>query len=219
MFDFLGPVDAISAITLLVVAGFGLFKLIQIYTHKIYLGNKDYVVLRLNPISLGKSVDSFIKSIKPPFSFEVSIHQLGKDVSYYLVVPRKRVKELIDTPGVEEAHEYSVFYSTGQHVGAYIKGIETWPDVDLDRIDFSKVNEVGEGVTIQFLVNKRTRKGNLANLRIAVSAPSSFQANEIMASLKNSFLKYKVVETSSMEFLREVSLREFSEKEGMSWQY
>jgi hypothetical protein len=102
-------------------------------------------------------------------------------------------------------------------MGAYLKDADAWPRVNLEKVDFSKVNEVGEGVVIQYIFGKRGFKQDKVNLRIAVSAPSGYQSKEIFEAIKPSFVGYTLAESDSTEFLRQVNLREFSEKEAMSW--
>lgn len=206
-----------SAIALLILAAFGLFKIFMIVKHKDFLERKNMVVFRLNEGELGMRVEEFIKKLKTPFAFEAVVQSLGKKVEYYLVVPKWRSKRLLGMAGVQSAHDYHIFSSGGSHQGVYLKGGDHWPEIDIDKLDFSKVNEVGEGVVVQFIFKRKTSKKAYVNVRLLASAPSSFQVKEIISSLKASLKDYSAVEVGSQEFMHKVNLREFDSKEQMVW--
>ncbi|KKW09625.1 MAG: hypothetical protein UY47_C0008G0001, partial [Parcubacteria group bacterium GW2011_GWB1_49_7] len=146
MFGFDSPIYTVSALALLALAVFGLYEIFSLLRHRNFLEHKDFMVLSLDQTKLGMSVRDFIQSIRPPFTFEIAVHQIGKRVNYYLVMPRKRAQSLVGLGGISEAQDYALFHPGGEHVGLYLKGDSQWPKVDLSKIDFSKVNEVGEGV-------------------------------------------------------------------------
>ncbi|MBU2101538.1 hypothetical protein KKH05_02365 [Patescibacteria group bacterium] len=217
MLDFLSPIDAISSITLLVLAIFGAVELVIIFHHRNYFKKNHLVIFKVDPkISDGK-IGDFIKSIKPPFTFEIAIHHLGKEVHYYVALPKNRAKILAGFEEVKEVEDYHLFNHGGEHVGAYFKEGGDWSDIDLAKVDFSKVNEVGEGVAIQMVFGRRRRKGTAVNLRILASAPSSYQAKEILASIKPAFSSFGLIESRGEDFLNEVNFREFNKKELMYW--
>lgn len=215
--EFLSPIDAISSIALLVLAAFGLFKLIITLQHRGYIRKRHFSILKVDSKVSGGKITEFIKTLKPPFAFEAAIHQLGKDVHYYLVVPKVRAKNLTALEGVEEVEDYNLFHHGGEHLGVYLKGGSSWPSIELEKIDFSKVNEVGEGVAIQMVFGRRRGKSDQVNFRILVSAPSSYQAKEIMAAIKPAFQNFSFVESRGDEFLSKVNFREFDDKESMAW--
>ncbi|PIR97878.1 MAG: hypothetical protein COT89_02290 [Candidatus Colwellbacteria bacterium CG10_big_fil_rev_8_21_14_0_10_42_22] len=217
MFDFLSPIDALSSVTLLFLAVFGLIELLIILRHRYYLEKKHLAILRLDPQIQEGKIGEFIKSIRPPFIFEVAVHQLGKEIHYYLILPRKRVKHFKNLSQIKRVEDYHLFHHGGEHLGAYLKGDDKWPDIDFKKIDFSKVNEVGEGVAIQLVFGRRRMKKTAVNFRILISAPSSYQAKEILSAIKPAFSNLSLIESKSEEFLRKANFREFNEKEAMYW--
>ena len=211
------PIYSLSAGALLVLAILGLYKIAIILKHRTFLDRKDLNVLKIDPNGIGTAIDIFMRAIKPPFTFEVAIQHLGKERAYYLIVPKYRAKSFLSAKGLSEVKDYHFFHSGGEHLGAYFKDSDTWPKISLEKIDFSRVNEVGEGAVVQFVFGRKKRGKTAANLRIAVSAPSAFQAREIMGSIKSSFEEYNSVDSSNEEFIHMLNAREFDLGEQMLW--
>lgn len=180
--------------------------------------DRSLKILKINqPSILGKHFE-FFQTIEPPFTLEIAVHHIGKKVNYYLLVP-KRSK--IHNPALEEVKEYSLYHHGGHHLSAYLRGPKevSWSKLDLKKFDFSKVNEIGEGVVIQLLVSKRRRRKSTANLRVLISAPSAYQAKEILAALEPAFPDFKMIEAVSRDFIHKVNTREFSDKEAFLFAY
>ena len=211
------PIYSLSAGALLVLATLGLYKMFVILKHKTFLDRRDLSVLKIDPKEIGTNMEVFIRAIKPPFTLEVAIQHLGKEKVYYLIVPRHKAKSLLSVKGLSEVKDYHLFHSGGEHLGAYFKDSEFWPQVSLEKIVFSVVNEVGEGAVVQFVFGKKRRGKTAVNFRIAASAPSVFQAREIMNGLKGSFGEYNSVDSSGEEFIHLVNAREFDSGEQMFW--
>lgn len=215
LFD--NPIYDLSVGTLLVLAVLGIYKVAIILKHRTFLDRKDLSVLKIDPKEIGTNIDVFVKMIKPPFTFEVAIQHLGKERAYYLIVSKRKARSLSSTKGLTEVKDYHLFHSGGEHLGAYFKEGNAWPKVSLEKVNFSRVNEVGEGAVVQFVFGKKKRGKAVANLRIMASAPSVFQAREIMNSLKDSFGEYNSVDSSGEEFVHMVNAREFDSGEEMLW--
>lgn len=211
------PMYALSAGTLLALAAWGLYRIFTILKHKTFLDRKDFSVLKINPGEIGTSIDLLIKTIKPPFVFEAAVQHLGKEVTYYLIVSKHKAKTLMSVKGFNEAKDYHLFHSGGEHLGAYFKDGNMWPQVSLEKINFSKVNEIGEGAVAQLVLNKKKRGKAAVNFRIVASAPSVFQAREIMNDLKGCFGEYNSVDSSGEEFVHMLNAREFEPGEEMLW--
>ena len=211
------PIYNLSAGALLVLAALGLYRVTMILKHKTFLDRKDLCVLKIDPKGIGINIDVFIRAIKPPFVLEVAIQHLGKERAYYLIMPRRKARGILPTKGLSEIRGYHLFHSGGEHLGAYFKDGKAWPQVSLEKINFSKVNEVGEGAVAQFVFGRKKGGKTAANLRIVASAPSVFQAREIMNSLKGSFGEYNSVDSSGEEFVHMVNAREFDSGEEMLW--
>ena len=211
------PIYALSTGTLLFLGILGLYKVFVILKHKTFLDRKDLSILKIDPKEIGANIDVCIQAIKPPFTLEIAIQHLGKEKSYFLILPKGKARGLSSTKGFTEVKDYHFFHSGGEHLGAYFKDGQGWPSLSLDKVNFSRVNEVGEGAVVQFVFGKRKRGKASVNLRIAASAPSVAQAREIMNSLKGSFGEYNSVDSSSEEFIHMMNTREFDPAEAMLW--
>jgi len=53
------------------------------------------------------------------------------------------------------------------------------------------------------------------NVRLLVSAPSTFQAKEILSRIKSSLGKFEFVEVNNIEFMTRINLRKFEPKESL----
>jgi hypothetical protein len=217
MFRFLSPVDTISSLALLVLAIFGLVELAVAFKHNHYSNRKHLIILRVSPQIVVNKVGDFIKSIRPPFTFEMAVHHLGREVYYYVILPRKRAKELAVREGISEVDDYNLFHHGGEHLGAYLRGGDACPIVDVEKIDFSRVNEIGEGVVVQMVFGHKRGRKLSANFRILVSAPSNYQAKEILAAIKPSFAGSNLVESRGDDFINRVNFREFDKKQATCW--
>lgn len=214
---FESPIYSLSEITLLILAVLGAYKVFVFFKHKTFLDRKDLSVLKIDPKDIGVGIDVFVRAIKPPFTLEVAVQHLGVEKMYYLILPRRRAQALVSTKGLSEVKDYHLFHSGGEHLGAYFKDGDTWPKTSFERLDFSKVNEVGEGAVAQFTFGRRRGGRTATNLRIVASAPSIFQAREIMNTLKGSFSEYNSVDSSGDDFIHMVNTREFDPREQMLW--
>ncbi|MDD5710654.1 MAG: hypothetical protein PHV43_00930 [Candidatus Colwellbacteria bacterium] len=218
MFRFLSPIDTISSLALLVLAVFGLVQLSTALRHSLYLNRRHLIILRIDPRLVTDRIGDFLGSIRPPFTFEAAVHYLGREVNYYVVLPRKRARELMAREGINEVDDYDLFHHGGEHLGAYLKGGEVCPAIDVGKIDLSKVNEIGEGVAIQMVFGRRRGRKLMANFRILVSAPSNYQAKEILAAIKPSFPGFNLIESRSDDFISRVNFREYDAKQSTCWE-
>lgn len=205
---------ALIIVSLLLI--FACMPTAKIIRHRFFL-RKRFVLLEI-PTGSGMSLKpgDFL-NLPPPFALEVAVHQLGKEIHYYLAVPRNLVPAIVKRLGAYEVQDYDVCHSRGSHLGFYLKG-GPWPQLDLREVDFSRINEIGEGAVLQMIVvSKSGRK--LANLRILISAPSPYQAQEIALGLNSSLIEFKpaVVAKNLPEFIHQVTFREFDEEGAAVW--
>lgn len=174
----------------------------------------DIVVLKLRENI--DSVDKVLEIVHLPFVLEVAVDQLGHGPICYIAVAAKHSKRVLNELSAEEISDYELYYPGGVHMGAYLKGERALADMDISKIDFSEVNEIGEGAVVQFVFHKKVGEKFEVNIRILVSAPSSYQAKEILSRIKSSMPSVKLVEVSNTEFLTRVNSREFEPKESMT---
>ncbi len=126
-----------------------------------------------------------------PFAIEIAVHHIGKDIALYASVPAElsgKAKISLDKayPGNWSESDISVvFHHGGQYDAASASfGQEKFEDMDMHSVDFSSVNEIGEGASI-----KIEKENNGFMLSVIASAPSQFQLREIMTGLVSSLRK------------------------------
>jgi hypothetical protein len=212
---------SIAILILLFMAGLFIYPIIKNWMLSAYYAHRMVKVFKLHSGSYNR-LNETLKLLTPPFTLEIAIHQLGKDVNYYLIVPSFRLEEVKNkiSGAVEVVDDYGIFYSGGGHIGL-IAQKDNWLLSSfqglVEGLDFSKVNEIGEGVVIQLIFNKDEKDRLLTNFRIAISAPTPYQAQEILMSLKPSFGEFKLSEIKSAGFMAKVVSRQFDEKEAVVW--
>lgn len=160
-----------------------------------------------------------LRTTRFPFILEIAVHHLGKEKNYYLAAAERYEKQLLKVlkkrlpqADLREAEDYYVFHHDGEVVAAYaeLNGEEKLVGFDWSRIDFSKVNEVGEGAVVQVLFNASPKKaGKGAELRLMASAPSLYQAKEILDAMTVAFagLKLKTPQNINL-FIHKLNFRE-----------
>lgn len=120
----------------------------------------------------------------PPFILEATVPHLGKKIEFF-VSAGKNEKEVIATikkhlpaAKIEETEDFSIFYHGGETI---VSLVEAGRHFKFSRLNFSKINEVGESCLLQML--RGFGKNNRIEIRLLVSAPSQFQAKEIFRSI------------------------------------
>ena len=164
----------------------------------------------------GKLLDLF-RVLPTPFVFEMAVHQLGKEAHCYVGVPERMTEEFHDLTGAKKANEFHVYKSGGSHLGFYLKG--ELNKFNPNEVDFSKVSEIGEGALLQFLVTGGGWAKKWANMRVLISAPTPYQAQEVADTLNPSLksLKASPVGRGMREFVHRLTFREFDAREAVVW--
>lgn len=164
----------------------------------------------------GRLLDLF-RVLPTPFVFEVAVHQLGKEIHCYIGVPRGMTEELCELTKAKKTKEFHVYSSGGSHLGFYLKG--ELNEFNLNEVDFSKVSEIGEGAMLQFLVTGGGWAKKWANMRVLISAPTPYQAQEVADTLNPSLksLKASPVGRGMREFVHRLTFREFDVREAAVW--
>ena len=164
----------------------------------------------------GKLLDLF-RILPTPYVFEMAVHQLGKGVHCYIGVPDKMTEELRNLTGAKKANEFHIYKSGGSQLGFYLKG--ELNKFNPNEVDFSKVSEIGEGALLQFLVTGGGWAKKWVNMRVLVSAPTPYQAQEVANTLNSSLksLKASPVGKGMREFVHRLTFREFDGREAVVW--
>lgn len=182
--------------------------------HTLFL-RRRFVLLEL-PKTQAKNALEGLSRTETSFALEIAVHHLGKEVHYYIAVPYAFINSAKDKWGAVEVDEYDIYRSGGSHLGFYLKGAS--PRLNIESVDFSRINEIGEGALVQLVAVKRGDK-RLANLRVLVSAPSPYQAQEIALGINSSLMEFKPVAVTRnvSEFIHLTTFREFDEDEAIIW--
>lgn len=182
--------------------------------HALFL-RKRFALLELPSSQIKNALDDLLKT-ETAFALETAAHHLGKEVHYYVAAPNVFINSVKDKWNAVEVDGYDIYHSGGSHLCFYLKSAS--PNFNMESVDFSKINEIGEGAIIQLVMIKRGGK-RLANLRVLVSAPSPYQAQEIALGINFSLKEFKptAVTRNVSEFIHQATFREFNEEEAMAW--
>jgi len=208
----------IALIILALLLIFAAMPLTRYLRHSLSLRHR-LIILELPASFSGEDkIKSLLSGLQVPFIFEMAVHHLGKEVHSYLLVPKIYADETKRKTGSKEAHDYNIYHSGGSHLGFYLKPLSI-PSFDSGIIDFSRINEVGEGAVVQLIVKKQNGGKRLANLRVLVSAPTSYQAQEISLGINSSLNDFKPIAVTRglQEFIHRVNYREFDEEQATVW--
>jgi hypothetical protein len=176
------------------------------------------IILELPTSLTSNKIKALLGELQTPFIFETAVHHLGKESHSYLLVPRVYAEQVKSKTGGKEVYDYNIYHSGGSHLGFYLKALES-SSFNLGEVDFSRVNEIGEGAVVQLVVKKQNGGNKLANLRVLVSAPTSYQAQEISLGINSSLTNFKPIAVTKglQEFIHKVNYREFDEEQATTW--
>lgn len=206
-----------TTIALIIVAVLLIFACMpaaKFIRHVLFL-RRRLALLELPRGQMKNALEGLLKT-ETAFTLETAVHHLGKEIHYYMAVPKTFINSAKDKWGAVEADEYDIYRSGGSHLGFYLKSAS--PRLNIESVDFSRVNEVGEGALVQLVVVPRGNK-RLANLRVLISAPSPYQAQEIALGINSSLTEFKpaAVTRNMSEFMHLMMFREFDEDEAIIW--
>lgn len=119
---------------------------------------------------------------EPYITLELAVQHEGEEIGFYFSIPKsyeevfeKQVHGLFPTASVEKVKDYNIFNPNGVALGAYFKltqhqilPFKTYQRLEADPLGeiitaFSKISEVGEGVTLQILI-RPSHKQDLKSL-------------------------------------------------------
>ncbi|MFA5099056.1 MAG: type IV secretion system DNA-binding domain-containing protein [Candidatus Paceibacterota bacterium] len=129
--------------------------------------NEDF----LKEINLSSQLFGALAGLKSPFALEAAVHNIGEEIHFYIAAPKdsiefasRQIEGLWSDAKVETVNDYNVFNSGGVNSGVYLKQkssyvlpIRTYVEANMDTFStvlsgLSKINEIGEGASIQVLV-------------------------------------------------------------------
>ncbi|MDR3581775.1 MAG: DUF87 domain-containing protein, partial [Candidatus Pacebacteria bacterium] len=113
-----------------------------------------------------------LASLKKPVAFEVAVPHVGEEIHFYIGVPKlssetamKQIQGLWNGASVEPVRDdFNIFNVHGATVAAYVTEkenyalpIRTYVELGVDSFEsivgaFAKINEIGEGASLQLLV-------------------------------------------------------------------
>jgi len=118
--------------------------------------------------------EQFLNSLlafKTPIVFEVAIQYVGEDIAFYAAIPgriresfTRQVHSVWPYAQVDPVDDYNIFNHSGSALGSSIKlskpfilPVRTYKDLNSDTANqivggLSKVNEIGEGAALQFII-------------------------------------------------------------------
>lgn len=195
-----------------------LYPFFRMLFHRLFVENHELKILKLSSGKDGKIINKIIDAADFKMGIEISVHHMGKEINYYLVVPQSRLAQAErfvrkNLPGIDfrEVGDYQLFNYSGVTLAKFLE-LGSDEDVrrfDFGKLDFSKVNEVGEGAVVQIIHTPRMPGPNF-DIRLLSSAPSEYQAREILDALIDSgFSGFKVKDPrDKVKFIHTINFRE-----------
>jgi len=143
--------NIIALVILAVLVVFGSIAVIRRLRSSNWGGGK-FAVLEVD--KKAGDINNILNKVRIPFAFEFAVAQLGSKPSCYITVPVNKSKKLMAELGAKEVEDYETYYPDGVNIGAYLKGEGTLNDLNIDKIDFGEINEIGESAVVQFVLRK-----------------------------------------------------------------
>ncbi len=216
MSEYFAPPILVSLLILYILFIWILTVGVRDYRHSL----REAKRLKIFEIKEGKvnTLAALLRELELPFAFEIAISHIGKDRKYYLIVPESRTDEVKSKfSDAMAAKDYNIYHPGGVNRGVYLKSDKERPILDFRSLDFSKVNEIGESAVLQIVASGLSGGRRQVNLRVFISAPTAYQAEEILMNLRAGFTDFRLAEAKGADFLRRLNNRIFDEKEALIW--
>lgn len=174
-----------AAISFAVIFGYGLFRFL---THPARRKSATQIFsIKLPFYGIAPKIKDFILSADFPFAVDVAVAHLGNEPVVYVTVNdrnigkvRQRLHGLFGGENVMESDGYIVLYSAGVYDALHAKmSKDEFESFDLLKLNFSEVNEIGEGLAFRF---HNAEQKESVGVDVIFSAPSQFQLREIRDS-------------------------------------
>jgi len=134
-------------------------------------GNSEEKDGWMKEVNLSGQLMGILANLKSQFSFEVAVSYIGEEIVFYVSVPGdsvqftiRQIQGLWPDAQIEEVDDYNIFNGQGVSAGSFLKQksnvvlpIRTFEEAQLDTFlpilsNLSKVEALGEGVALQFMI-------------------------------------------------------------------
>ncbi|MBI3046639.1 MAG: type IV secretion system DNA-binding domain-containing protein [Candidatus Harrisonbacteria bacterium] len=162
----------------------------------------------LKEINLTGQLLNELSNLKIPFALEAAVHNIGEEIHFYLSVPKdsiqfamRQIQGLWNDASVQEVEDYNIFNHQGVSQGVYLKQketyvlpIRTYEEANLDTFlpilsTLSKIQEIGEGVSIQVLVKPAPQSFKKAAVNFVYQLKKGAKLEEVLRASKMITLK------------------------------
>lgn len=130
-------------------------------------------------IALSEQLFAALAALKKPFIFEIAVPHVGEEIRFFVAVParffdtiQRQIQSLWSEASVEPSPDFNVFNYAGVSCAAFVRQkrhfalpFRTYVEADADTFlpiagGLAKINEIGEGGAVQFVVvpAKKRRK-------------------------------------------------------------
>ncbi|TSA45628.1 DUF87 domain-containing protein [bacterium] len=128
-------------------------------------------------INISEQLFNSVNAFNVPIAFEIAVPHVGKEICFYASIPgrfaeafKKQIHSLWTNSIIEDVGDYNIFNYAGVSVGAkisqkerFVLPIRTYDEANSDTFTpilggLAKINEVGEGGAVQFVVKPAGKK-------------------------------------------------------------
>lgn len=149
---------------------------------------------------------SFLKRFfyyQPYVALEMAVPFSTPEISFYLAVPKKhegylekQIYGFYPSASVERIEDYNIFHPEGDFAGGFLKleknsilPIKTYKNLETDPLEsisnaLSKIEEIGEGGTIQVVLRPAPFNWNSLGLKVAKNMNDGFSFKEALTGKK-----------------------------------
>lgn len=158
----------------------------KLFLVRLPLGSKEGKDMK-REVGISEQLVGALASFGKPFTFEIAVPNIGEEIHFYVSVPGKardavarQIQALWKDASVEAAEEYNIFNYSGATAGVvlrlkehYALPVRTYQSFDADTLlpvlgGLTKINAVGEGCAIQYVVRPATSERK--SIRTAITS-------------------------------------------------
>lgn len=131
----------------------------------------------LQEIGLTEQLLNSLAALNEPFVFEVSVHNIGTEIHFYLAVHRDRIDyakqqilAIFPDAGIDEIEDYTIFDEKSEVVGAYLSlkdsymlPVKSYVESNFDTFapilgNFGQIEKAGEGLSLQIMMRPAEKR-------------------------------------------------------------